>query len=394
MPRFVRVLLIVLAVFLAFLSGVYLGGHSYRLSPLFEIMPQSVRSAFFPGDNVLQAEREIENILEEKFYRPVDPSTLENGAVNGMVSSLGDPYSAYFSPDDYKQFMEHTEGTFVGVGVIIEPRDSVLTVVSPIDNSPAKKAGIQAGDEIIAVDGQSIQGKTPEEATALIRGEAGTSVTLRISRAGQEQDYTMVRESIELPIVSDKMIDHNGKKIGYVRLEQFSVDAGAKVKDSMDKLVNNGAQGIILDLRNNGGGLLDEAVNVASVFIQNGTIVTVQSRDQATQTYEARGDANESIPLVVLVNGYTASASEIVAGAIKDDHRGKLIGEKTFGKGVVQNIDPLSNGGALKFTSGSYHTPAGTDINKVGIEPDIPVTVDPNSPSDQVLDRGLAELAH
>ncbi len=393
MPRFVRVLLIVLLFFLAFLSGVYLGGHSYRLSPLVGILPESVRTFFFPGDNVMQLEQQIEGILDQSYYQPVDNSSLETNAINGMVASLNDPYTVYLDPRAFKTFNDHTQGTFVGIGVTLEPKNGQLVVISVIARSPAQQADIRAGDVILAVGGQPVAGKAPDDAAAMVRGAAGTPVTLRLRRGTQELDKSVVRQSLEMPIVTDKMLDHDGKKIAYIKLEQFSVDAGAKVRASLDNLVKGGAQGVILDLRDNGGGLLDEAVNVGSVFIPNGTIVSVGSRDSGTQTFSARGDANASIPLVLLVNGNTASASEIVAGAVKDDHRGTLIGEKTFGKGVVQDLAPLSNGGALKYTSGSYYTPSGANINKIGIQPDIPATDDPNTPNDEVIDRGLALLA-
>ncbi|MCL4472390.1 MAG: S41 family peptidase [Actinobacteria bacterium] len=393
MPRFFRVFFISLAVAVAFLAGIYFGGHYYRLSVFIDALPHAVQNFFFPGNNTLQLEREIENILEEGFYQPVDSSTLENGAITGMVSSVNDPYTTYFNPDDFQMFNEHSSGQFTGIGVLMEQKDGQLRVVQVFDNSPAQEAGIQAGDVIVVVDGQAVAGKSQEETSALIRGPSGSQVALSVQRGAQQLDFTMTRREINLPIVTDTMIQRNGKNIGYIRLEQFSTDSGVKVKASLDKLIAQGAQGIILDLRNNGGGLLSESVTVGSAFIQSGPIVSVVGRDGQTETFQAQGNANETVPMVVLVNGNTASASEIVAGAIKDDARGKLIGEKTFGKGVVQNIVPLSNGGGLKFTSGSYHTPNGTDINKIGIEPDIPVTVDPASTVDQVLERGLAELA-
>lgn len=393
MPRFFRVFFIVLALSVAFLSGIYFGGHYYRLSLLLHVLPEPVRNAFFPGDNTLQLEREIQGILEEGFYKPVDRATLENGAMEGMVNSLEDPYTAYFTPEDFRLFNDHSNGQFTGIGVLMEQKDGLLNVVQVFENSPALEAGIKEGDVIIAVDGHPVDSMTEEETSGFIRGPEGTTVVLKVRRGAEELEFSMVRRAIELPIVSDEMVERNGKKIGYVRLDQFSVDSGVKLKAAVDNLVIQGAQGIILDLRDNGGGLLDESINVSSVFIQNGPIVSVVGRDGDGQTYEARGEANENIPLVVLINGFTASASEIVAGAIKDDARGRLIGEKTFGKGVVQNIVPLSNGGGLKFTSASYYTPLGIDINKIGIEPDIPAADDPATPEDEVLELGLAELA-
>ncbi len=397
MPRGLKVLVIALAVWIAFLAGTFLGiwvgGHYSRVAPLVSLAPQSIRSFFFPGDSLLQLESQIEGVLEEGYYKPVDKTSLENNAIDGMVKSLNDPYSEYLNPAAYQQFEEHSQGTFTGIGVSLEPKNGQLLVVSVISGSPAQEADIRSGDLIVSVNGQSLAGKTPEEATALIKGNAGTTVALRIKRGSQELDKPVVRKELELPIVTDKMLQHNGKKIGYIRLEQFSSEAGAEVKGSLDRLAGQGAQGIILDLRDNGGGLLDEAVNVASDFIPSGTIVSVVDRNSDRQTYTAKGDANASMPLVVLVNDYTASASEIVAGAVKDDSRGKLIGTKTFGKGVVQTLDLLPNGGAIKFTSGTYFTPKGININKVGIQPDIPAVDNPNTPADEVVDRALAVLA-
>ena len=375
------------------LFGLYWGGHYYRIASVAGVLPESVRSFFFSGSNLVQLGSQIEGILDSGYYQPVHNSSLENAAINGMVGSLNDPYTEYFTPDEYQQFEDQTQGTFVGIGVTIEPQGGDLTVVSVLDNSPAQQAGIQAGDLIIAINGQSLSGKTADQAEAAMKGKEGTTLTLHIKRGQQEFDKSAVRKSLALPIESDKMLNHNGKKIGYIRLDQFSVGAGTKVRAADDKLVKEGARGIILDLRNNGGGLLDEAVSVGSVFIKSGVIVSVAGRDSGKQTYNAQGGANATIPLVVLVNGYTASASEIVAGAIKDDHRGLLIGQKTFGKGVVQSLDPLGNGGALKFTSGSYYTPSGANINKIGIQPNIQATDNPNTPADEVIERGLAALA-
>ncbi|MFA6000848.1 MAG: S41 family peptidase [Thermoleophilia bacterium] len=393
MPRVFKIFFITLTVSVAFLLGLYFGGHYYRLSLVFYALPDSVRNVFFPGDNILQLQREVEGILEDGFYKPVDSSSLENSAMEGMIKSLDDPYTAYFSPDDFRYFQDHTNGSFVGVGVLLETKDGKLTIVDIIEGSPAQSASIKPGDIITGVDDQTIEGRTEEEAVAFMRGKAETKVVLHIKRGDEDIDFDLTRKAIEIPIISEKMLDRGGKKIGYVRLDQFSLDAGPKVQGAVEKLTKEGAEAIILDLRNNGGGLLDEAVNVGSVFIEDGTIVSVVSRDGKSEVYDARGDANETIPMAVLVNGYTASASEIVAGAIKDDARGKLIGEKTFGKGVVQNINPLSNGGAIKYTSGSYYTPRGIDINKIGIEPDIPAVDDPATPADEVIERALFELA-
>jgi carboxyl-terminal processing protease len=393
MPRSLKVFYISLALALAFLAGVYLGGHYYRLSPLIGVLPDSVRSALFPGGNLIELATEVEGILQENFYQPVERSDLENGAIEGLVNSLADPYSAYMDPEDYQDYVEHHEqGSYVGVGVLLEPKDGRLIVVHPLEDSPASEAGIEAGDEVTAIDGESVEGRVDGEAAAMIRGDEGTTVVLTIRRGEEEFDMALERRKLDLPIVTDEMLERGGRRIGYIRLDQFTLDSGAKVRGSLDRLAGEGAQAVILDLRNNGGGLLDEAVNVASVFIEDGTVVTVRDRDEHEDVYEARGDANEDIPLVVLVNGFTASASEIVAGAVKDDGRGELVGSRTFGKGVVQNLRPLSNGGAIKFTSGVYFTPAGTSINDIGIEPDVPAEDIEETPEDEVLEQAVRIL--
>jgi len=374
-----------------FFLGIYAGAHYYRLSPLLHLLPDGVRQAFFPGDNLVQLQREVENILRENYYEPVDSAVLETGAMEGLVGSLGDPYSEYFSPEAYSLFRVHTDGTFVGIGVVFEDKDTELTVVSTLPGSPAELAGVKEGDIIVAVDGQALAGMSSEEASSLIKGEEGTMVLIRVKRGeGEERDFNIERRKLELPVVTDEVLEAGGRRVGYISLVQFSEDSGDKVAGALEKLSAQGVEGVILDLRNNGGGLLDESVDVASVFIENGLIVSTAGRDGNTTEYEARGDANEKIELVVLVNGNSASASEITAGAIKDDGRGILIGEKTFGKGVVQQIVELSNGGAIKYTSAVYYTPDGTNINEVGIEPDIYVVDDPATEADEQLDRALA----
>ncbi len=393
MPRFLKFFLISLLVALAFLAGIYFGAHYYRISPLIAALPDGIRTTLFPGDRLVELLAEVEGIIEENFYQPVDRSQLEDGAMEGLVGSLGDPYAAYMNPDEYRQYVEHhEEGAYVGVGVLLEPKDGHLMVVRTLQGSPAQQAGIQAGDEIVAVDGESIADKVDGEAAALIRGEEGTTVKLTVMRDGRQLDFEIERRSLELPIVREEMLERNGHKVGYIALEQFSLDAGDKVRGAHDRLVADGAEAIILDLRNNGGGILGEAVNVASVFIESGPIVSVVGRDGGEEVYQARGDADQSIPLVVLVNGFTASASEIVAGAVKDDGRGEIVGVTTFGKGVVQNLRPLSNGGAIKYTSGVYYTPLHVNINEIGIEPDVVVEDAPGTPADEALERAVQEL--
>lgn len=317
--------------------------------------------------------KESIDIIESKYFKKnIDQQKLLEGALEGLVNSLDDPYSYYEDPESLKREEEDLlKGEFGGLGIWITIKDGVLTVISPIEDTPAYKAGVKAGDQIIEIDGESTSGITLKDAVNKLRGKKGTKVTLTIRRKGLTRNpkITIVRDIIKVESVKSKIIEKN---IGYLKLISFNGKTYRDMKEVVRKFKKEGIKGVILDMRNNPGGLLSIAVDVAGEFLPNKTIVyTVDrnNRKKALRSYS--GGEFSDIPLVVLVNKGSASASEIVAGAIKDYKRGVLIGEKTFGKGLVQNIFKLSNGGALHLTIARYLTPSGAYIHKKGIMPDI-----------------------
>lgn len=312
----------------------------------------------------------------------IDDAKLVEGAISGMVQSLGDPYSMYLDQTHYSALREELEPGFSGIGVYVDDKEvggvSYVTVVAPMKGSPGEKAGLMAGDRLLAVDGQDLVGKTSTDAVKLIRGPKGTTVKLTVLR-GENEQFTreIVRADIPYPTEEHKMLEGN---IGYIRLYEFNQSIGKQTGAALEELKAGGARGIILDLRHNPGGLLDEAVSVASYFVPKGRVVSVVYGDGSRKDYDS--DSNGlGLPLVVLVDEGSASASEIVAGAIKDRGTGTLVGTKTFGKGSVQNVAPLPGGSGLRLTIAKYLTPSGASIHKVGIPPNVEVPL--NVPTGQ-----------
>lgn len=277
----------------------------------------------------------------------------------------------------------------------VEQNRRGLKVLRVFDGAPAASAGIQRGDFILGVNGRSIAGVNSQVATSRIKGPAGTSVTLRVFTPGQERDRTVKvkRERIEIPVARGRMVERGGHKVGVVELLSFSSGAHGLVRREIDRLLDKGAEAIVFDLRGNGGGLLSEAVLVSSIFIEDGEIVSVRGRHRAERTQDAEGDAiNEKIPVVTLVDGGSASASEIVTGALRDRKRAKVVGTRTFGKGLVQEIQPLSNGGVLDITVANYYLPGGETISTKGIKPEIRAVDDPDTDRDEALPVAVDEL--
>ena len=319
-------------------------------------------------------------VISEAYRRivtsAVDPPTedaLVRGAIKGMVEVLkdsGDPYALFYGARSFQEFQELTTGEFSGIGVWLDVKDGDLVVLSVLPNSPALEVGLQPGDVIEAIDGDPVAEMTIDEAVARIKGKSGTDVDLTIDRGGPEQvSFSVTRAPIEFPNLRSELRDDD---IGYINLVGFARGAGKQLHAEVEKLLDDGAEGIVLDIRDNGGGLFSESIDVASVFVEDGLITTYRSPEQELE-YEAKGDAFEDVPLVVLVNGNTASASEIVAGALQDNDRAIVVGSTTFGKGSVQEVIPLSDASALKLTTAAYLTPDGTNINGDGIEPDVEV---------------------
>lgn len=387
-PRARYFLLPVFCTVIALLAGLWLGGHP-------RVLPDGVRTAFVEEERALRAE--VIDEIENDFIREVDVQRLQDASLKGIISSLDDRFSHYFSPKEAQRFQQSVEGRFEGVGMRIEEVRQGLQVVSVFDGSPAKRAGIRQGAIVTAVNGRSIAGQSAEIATARIKGRPGTSVQLTLiepSKKSGRRTVRVERERIEVPTVETKLETVDGKKLGVAELMTFSSGAHGELRTAIERLLAQGAQGIVLDLRGNGGGLLQEAVLVSSLFVEKGVVVSTDGRNRERRTFTAEGDALDgNLPVTVLVDGGSASASEIVAGALRDRNRATLVGTKTFGKGVFQEIEPLSNGGALDLTVGRYYLPSGENISDRGITPKIPARDDPRTGRDEALPVALKTLA-
>ena len=373
-----------LAVLAALLFGLYFGGHPTSL-------PGPLRDLFVDEQIAVQAE--AIDLIERKYYKKVNPNRLESGALEGMVGSLKDRFSFYLDKKHYGLYKEDTSGRFSGVGMVVGENKRGLRVSDVYKGSPAEKSGIKEGDTIIAVNGRSIAGEKIEVAIARIKGKAGTKVRLKyVDNKGKRRSVTIKRATIDVPLAESEIVRKGGKRLGVVRLSKFSGGARSDLAGEIKSLKRRDAEGLVLDLRGNPGGLLSESISVSSLFIEKGVIVKTKERGQKPQTYRAAGNAVlPKAPLVVLVDGHTASAAEIVTGALKDHRRATVVGSRTFGKGVIQQLMPLSNGGALDLTIGRYFTPSGFSLGGKGIKPNI-VVPKKASPA-EALDVALSELS-
>jgi carboxyl-terminal processing protease len=331
---------------------------------------------------------------------------LVYAALKGMVAKL-DPHSEFLDADNYRQLQDDTEGQFGGLGLVVAMKDNFVTVVAPMDNSPGLRAGILSGDRIVKVNGQSVDKSALEDAVKMLRGEPGTTVSITIQRpsSGLVKDFKLTRAIIQMDMVKDingkKDFPLDENKIGYVRITQFGDQTGDELEDGLQKLKGQGMKALILDLRENPGGLLDEAVNVCGKFLPRGQlVVTTEGRDpreSSVRRAEGGGDELKGVPVVVLVNLGSASASEIVTGCLQDLHRAIILGEKTFGKGSVQTIFPLDDGSALKLTVAKYYTPSHKVIHEHGITPDIIVPMTDAEEAAMIVKRapgGIESLAN
>jgi carboxyl-terminal processing protease len=362
-------LLAAIAVLLAVLLlvlGIWLGGHPSKL-------PGFMRNEFVANHETQVVNEAIERVSHD-YYRPVTKASLSSSSIAGMVSSLKDPYSTYLSPKEFKSFDQ--PASFAGIGVSIDPRPSGLEVVRVFDASPAQRAGLKVGDLIVGVNGRSLHKVPPNTSVALIKGPAGTNVRLTVkSHARPLRTITVMRATISEPVVASTMRTVHGVKLGWVYLATFSEDSHGELYDAVQGLLKQGARGLVLDLRANGGGLVSEARLVASIFVSSGVIVTTRGRSQPTTVLSAAGGAIPTrIPVVVLVDHDTASASEIVTAALQDHHRATVVGTHTYGKGVFQELEPLDGGGAIKITVGEYYTPNGRNLGGSGVKEGAGVT--------------------
>ena len=333
------------------------------------------KSGFLSNIRELKEMSDIMDIINENYVgeKKVDKKILMQGAVKGMIEALDDPHSNYFTKTELESFKEDIKGTYVGVGMVVQKKvNEPLTVVSPIEDGPAFKAGVKPKDKIVAIDGESTYKLTSEESVKKLKGEPNTKVVVTVYResAKENKDIEIVRAVVELKYVKHRMIDKN---IGYLRLTQFGENVYPDVKNAMEDLQKNGMKALVFDLRSNPGGALDQSIKIASMFLKEGRVVSVKSKEGNEQVSEREGKYYGDFPLVILINGGSASASEIVSGAIKDNKRGILVGEKTFGKGSVQTLIPLPDGDGMKLTIAKYYTPSGVSIHGIGIEPDVKV---------------------
>jgi carboxyl-terminal processing protease len=375
-----------------FAAGLWLGGHPRSL-------PEPLREVFVTEPAGLTAE--AAEAIEDSYYRPVGEKELGNASLQGMVRELrtrhGDRFSEYFSPEALAGFNEQIEGHFSGIGLTVVEVKKGLRVASVFPRSPAQKAGIASGDTIVSVEGESIAGQSSSEATKKIKGPEGTEVTIgvRDAKSGKVRRLTLTRAEVVLPNVSRRLEEVGGRKLGYVRLLSFSEGAHGQLAHAVHEVEKEGAEGIVLDLRHNPGGLLDEAVRTASLFLPEGeVVVSTNSRSQGKSTYESSGGRITKLPLVVLIDGGTASAAEILAAALADDSGAEVVGTRSFGKGVFQEEQSLSNGGALKLTVGEYFTPKGVNLAEShGIHPDVKAQDDAETPADEAEQRAFQVLA-
>jgi carboxyl-terminal processing protease len=351
------------------------------------------------GGSSQDASSEALDVIEENYFEEVNPGELENSSVRGIVNELKrrykDRFSHYFGPHAYGRFREATEGRFSGVGMSVTEVKRGLRVATVFDDSPARQAGIRPGDVIIEVDGNSIAGEDATLATAKIKGKSGTEVTLGVlsQGKGEARKVELTRRELRAPAVEGSLKKVNGIPIAYVRLLAFSNGVHGELQREIERLDGAGAEGLVLDLRGNGGGLLKEAVLTSSLFVEDGVIVTTRGRTQGDHTYEAVGDALPPRPTIVLINHDTASASEILTAALSEAGLAEVVGERSFGKGTFQEVIPLDNGGALDLTIGEYFTRDGSSINGTGIEPDVKARDRPATKPDEGRQRAFQELA-
>jgi len=374
-------------------AGLWLGGHPRDL-------PGPLRDAFVAEPGGLSAE--AAEAIEDNYYRPAGEQELGNASLQGMVRQLRkgneeDRYSEYFSPEALESFNQQIEGRFSGIGLTVVSVKEGLRVATVFPRSPADEAGIESGDTIVSVEGESIAGKTSAEATKKIKGPEGTQVTIgvRDGKRGKLRELTITRAEVELPNVSGSVRAVRGRKLGYVRMLSFSEAAHAQLAKVVEGVERDGAEGIVLDLRHNPGGLLEEAVLSANVFLPEGeVVVATKSRTQGDSVHKTPGEPITDLPVVVLVDGGTASAAEILAAALADDAGATVVGARTYGKGLFQEEQSLANGGALKLSVGEFFTPKGVNLAQShGIHPDVKALDDPATPADEAKQRALGVLA-
>jgi carboxyl-terminal processing protease len=389
--RLRRILGLLAACLVVLVIGSWIGAHATWL-------PSPLRSGVV-ADSQARLLHQVLDDIQADYYRKVNRTQLTNAGLTAMLARLHDPFSHYFSPAMYKSLFGAPH--LNGIGIDVTQAKQGLRVVDVFNGYPAARAGLTPGDLITAVGATRLAGHSATFAQGLIRGRPGTQVVLSLIAGGHRRVVKITREHIVVPVASDRTVTYHGVKLGYVQLTTFDqAGAGDQVRGDVEQVLRQGAKGILLDLRENGGGLINEAIKVASIFIPSGTIVSIAGRNTPRQVFTATGGAiAKNIPLVVLVNGQTASASEIVTAALQDYHRGLVVGTHTFGKGVFQDSFGLPGGGVLEIVAGYYYTPSGRNLGGggvkqgAGVKPNVYVAQKPGSKVDQQLRVALGTLA-
>ena len=389
--RAARVVALAAALVAVLAGGLWLGGHPAKL-------PSPLRDVFVDESAGLTAE--ATELIQDNYYREVQESELIDSSLSGMARGLRrrfhDRFSEYFPPRVLESFNEAIEGRFSGIGLTVVKVKPGLRVEKVFKGSPAEKAKIDPGDVIVSVEGHPIAGLSSTKSTELIKGKEGTDVRIGVRRGGggRVEELTLTRAQIAVPVVASTVLETGGRKFGYVRLASFSEGSHAFVRRAVERVRRRGAEGLILDLRENGGGLLEEAVLNASIFLPKGTVVvSTKSRTQGDAVYDALGDSLPPQPIVVLIDRNTASAAEILTAALAEKAGAEVVGTRSYGKGVFQQEVSLSNGGALKLTIGEYYTPNGENLGGKGIHPDVYARNNPATKRDEARERALQVLA-
>lgn len=325
--------------------------------------------------------------LEKKYMGEINDEDLINGAIKGYVAALGDPYTVYYTKEEMQEIMQETNGNYVGIGIYmtLNKEKNAIEVIKPMENSPAEEAGILQGDLIIKVDGETYTGEKMQEASNKIKGEAGTKVKLEILRGTQTKEFEITRKKVLISHISTKILDNN---IGYIAISDFDGGCSDEFEEKYKKLKSQGINKLIIDIRNNGGGIVDEAINILDLMTnKNSTLLVTKNKIGNEEVTKSKKEPIINMPVVVLTNEYSASASEILAGALKDNKKAILIGTTTYGKGVIQELRQLSDGSGLKITTNEYFTPNRNAINKVGIKPDIEVELPDDTKTQLVIEE-------
>ncbi|MBQ7559755.1 MAG: S41 family peptidase [Synergistaceae bacterium] len=378
-------------VFFGFIYGLKAQSADFSEADFNRISPFNVRSLWL----LRQVRYIIESYQVDADTKPAKEDDLLHGAAKGMVEAWKDPYTRFVSPSQLKDEEIELEGRYGGLGMYVGDRDGQILVISPMEDSPAEKAGLKPKDQIVKVDDEVVVGWTSDRVVQKLRGEPDTKVTVWVRREGEDEllSFEITREIINLKSVRYEMLSDD---IGYLRLSQFKHNTAADAREGLRDLIKKGMKALILDLRNNGGGLLDASVKIVSMFVKNGLVVETKGRSERANEkyYVNKSEYLTSVPMVVMINGGSASASEIVAGALNDRGRAKLIGEKSFGKGSVQTLFPLTDGSGVYVTIARYYTPSGKVIDHVGLSPDIEVKGEPDKDKskDEQLQRAIEEV--